>query len=560
MGSQTLEILRQGVWASLTGGWFYDPHQGVFCNVVHLYLWLFLLCSPFVAYLYFPGTWISWFLYCIGTSLTILGVKLVNMALHRLYDRAQTMSDTNLKNQFFKVTKETEPREDEAGIEMKVMRNDGSVEQAINEASEENSMMSIENVNSIIDLKVDVHRKNSSESIELMFYAPSVMSSNSQQDQQSIFGSASVTKSIRSSSAVPNCVISGEANTKYLTVYPEDDNENSPRPSTSKAASASIASNAALPNNSTLRQINLLRKSSEDHKRRRQRRRPERQSSLDASADSTIVPKLVRNQSDTIATAPGSIMRTATFLYPQNNTQDDTSAVRNRNKSNTTESNALHKTSSTITSTSNIQRLSTTTTSLSGIATPSVTTSTSAVVVNPRSSRLHRHRSSETHDERIKCNRNLFLPIHHVSSAAIGGGISDIDELELSLGGSAQGVDGRGRTLKSWILGSSSDVYIEDDSYTKSDLGIEQIDGRSSNASGRAVLLLQQQQQQLNSHYPHQHQYRAHHHSTNIRKDSNNTDDGERSGRVIVVVTPEYIKKVQKLVISDRKLKLEQCC
>lgn len=43
--------------------------------------------------------------------------------------------------------------ENETGIEMKVMRNDGShnsVEQAINEASEENSMMSMENVNSII--------------------------------------------------------------------------------------------------------------------------------------------------------------------------------------------------------------------------------------------------------------------------------------------------------------------------------------------------------------------------------------------------------------------------
>lgn len=51
MGSQTLEILRQGVWASLTGGWFYDPHQDVFNNAVHLYLWLFLLCTPFVTYL-----------------------------------------------------------------------------------------------------------------------------------------------------------------------------------------------------------------------------------------------------------------------------------------------------------------------------------------------------------------------------------------------------------------------------------------------------------------------------------------------------------------------------
>lgn len=51
MGSQTLEILRQGVWASLTGGWFYDPHQNLFCNTVHLYIWLFLLCLPFSVYL-----------------------------------------------------------------------------------------------------------------------------------------------------------------------------------------------------------------------------------------------------------------------------------------------------------------------------------------------------------------------------------------------------------------------------------------------------------------------------------------------------------------------------
>lgn len=50
MGSQTLEILRQGVWASLTGGWFYDPHQDVFCNTFHLYIWLFLLCLPFSIY------------------------------------------------------------------------------------------------------------------------------------------------------------------------------------------------------------------------------------------------------------------------------------------------------------------------------------------------------------------------------------------------------------------------------------------------------------------------------------------------------------------------------
>lgn len=51
MGSQTLEILRQGVWASLTGGWFYDPHLDAFSNTFHLYVWLFLLCLPFTIYL-----------------------------------------------------------------------------------------------------------------------------------------------------------------------------------------------------------------------------------------------------------------------------------------------------------------------------------------------------------------------------------------------------------------------------------------------------------------------------------------------------------------------------
>lgn len=51
MGSQALEIIRQGVWASLTGGWFYDPHQDLFCNTFHLYVWLFLFCLPFTIYL-----------------------------------------------------------------------------------------------------------------------------------------------------------------------------------------------------------------------------------------------------------------------------------------------------------------------------------------------------------------------------------------------------------------------------------------------------------------------------------------------------------------------------
>lgn len=67
-----------------------------------------------------------------------------------------------------------------------------------------------------------------------------------------------------------------------------------------------------------------------------------------------------------------------------------------------------------------------------------------------------------------------------------------------------------------FLLGSSSDVFIEDDSFTKSDLGIEQLDDRSTANSSRAAL--------LNSH-PHSNQYRLNHHSqtssgrANISKD-----------------------------------------
>ena len=47
MGSQSLAVVRQGLWASLTGGWYHDPSQPVFSNTFHLYVWLVLLCLPF---------------------------------------------------------------------------------------------------------------------------------------------------------------------------------------------------------------------------------------------------------------------------------------------------------------------------------------------------------------------------------------------------------------------------------------------------------------------------------------------------------------------------------
>ncbi|XP_017034670.1 protein pecanex [Drosophila kikkawai] len=541
MGSQTLEILRQGVWASLTGGYFYDPHQGVFCNVVHLYLWLYLLCSPFVAYLYFPSTWLTWCLYCVLTSLTILMVKLANLALHRLYDRAQTMSDVNLKGQFFKVTKETEPRhDDEGGIEMKVIRPGGSrisVEQAINEASEENSMMSIDNVNSIIDLKVDVHRKNSSESIELMFYAPSMLSGGIQQDQQSLAGSASVSKSIRSTggavggggaSSSNSAAAQAELFNKYLTVYPElveapGSSAGSADGGSSGGDSRSGPALAGVGPVQHVRTGHLSRKCSEVFSRRH-RRRLERQSSLDTAAAAAAAAsgaggehKLMRNQSDTIATAAPS------FLHSQ-----PTNKARNQANPR--------------------QHFIASTPATAGMGMGDASSSTAVVVIAPassstssanpgRSSRLQRHRSSETHDERLKHqNRGgLFQPIlhhpHQSAASSIGalavigggsgsgsgcgsGGANDVEDMELGLArnaGSGGVADACTRALQSWILDSSSDVYLEDDSYTKSDLGIEQPHQPAFRAQ--------------HHHHHHHHHHHLHHHlgGAIIRKDPTST-------------------------------------
>lgn len=60
MASQVLQLLRQGVWAALTGGWYHDPEHSKFTNSCHLYLWLFLLLLPLALHLVSPqfrGGW-----------------------------------------------------------------------------------------------------------------------------------------------------------------------------------------------------------------------------------------------------------------------------------------------------------------------------------------------------------------------------------------------------------------------------------------------------------------------------------------------------------------------
>lgn len=108
MGSQILSILRQGIWASLTGGWYYDPRQTHAANVFHLYIWLVLLCLPIVTQLVISiasnGTFgygghvgyaigshavFLWTLYVIIVAVIFVGVKLGNLYLHRVFDSGE---------------------------------------------------------------------------------------------------------------------------------------------------------------------------------------------------------------------------------------------------------------------------------------------------------------------------------------------------------------------------------------------------------------------------------------------------------------------------------------
>uniref|UniRef100_A0A667YK58 Pecanex-like protein n=1 Tax=Myripristis murdjan TaxID=586833 RepID=A0A667YK58_9TELE len=86
MGSQALQILRQGVWASLTGGWYVDPHQSTFSNCFHLYLWIFLLAFPFLLYMALPPSLVVAGVYCAVVAVFFTAIKVVNYRLHAMFD------------------------------------------------------------------------------------------------------------------------------------------------------------------------------------------------------------------------------------------------------------------------------------------------------------------------------------------------------------------------------------------------------------------------------------------------------------------------------------------
>nr|XP_039272642.1 pecanex-like protein 1 isoform X1 [Styela clava] len=94
MGSDVVKVLRQGVWGSLSGGWYYDPRHSKFANVFHLYAWLILLCLPFVFYLVptFQEPWAVIVTYGVTIFALFAGIKITNYRLHSMFDKGDPVN------------------------------------------------------------------------------------------------------------------------------------------------------------------------------------------------------------------------------------------------------------------------------------------------------------------------------------------------------------------------------------------------------------------------------------------------------------------------------------
>uniref|UniRef100_A0AAY4CQE5 Pecanex-like protein n=1 Tax=Denticeps clupeoides TaxID=299321 RepID=A0AAY4CQE5_9TELE len=106
MGSQVVQTLRQGVWASLTGGWYHDPDQNKFNNSCHLYLWLFLVMLPLSLHLALPPTTLSLTIYCVSVTIFFILIKSVNYRLHLMFDQGDIVAQSDASD----VSKGTEKK------------------------------------------------------------------------------------------------------------------------------------------------------------------------------------------------------------------------------------------------------------------------------------------------------------------------------------------------------------------------------------------------------------------------------------------------------------------
>jgi len=89
MKAYVIKFLQQGVWASLSGGWYYDDNHSTFTNIFHMYSWLFLFLLPLKLYLITDLSIITSSVYCLVDVLFLAFLKFTNFHFHKAFDNGE---------------------------------------------------------------------------------------------------------------------------------------------------------------------------------------------------------------------------------------------------------------------------------------------------------------------------------------------------------------------------------------------------------------------------------------------------------------------------------------
>ncbi|XP_075059594.1 pecanex-like protein 2 [Mixophyes fleayi] len=165
MESHVLQILRQGVWAALTGGWYHDPEDSRFNNICHLYLWIFLLLLPLTMHLGLPPTTFTLCLYCISTSVLFAVIKFVSFRLHLMFDKGIVIHQKKAKPKqamnanSIAIGQTVSCNSKDAGVESNMQDVTQSHEDSNSNTSSDSLVMQIQTRDSCEDVKASVRPK-----------------------------------------------------------------------------------------------------------------------------------------------------------------------------------------------------------------------------------------------------------------------------------------------------------------------------------------------------------------------------------------------------------------
>ncbi|VDN13690.1 unnamed protein product, partial [Dibothriocephalus latus] len=82
-------IFREGIIASLTGGFFLDPSQGYVVSCIHMYLWLYFFIVPLAITLIKPQSIIAWTVYSVTVVLLVGIIQYLTYRLHKTFDECE---------------------------------------------------------------------------------------------------------------------------------------------------------------------------------------------------------------------------------------------------------------------------------------------------------------------------------------------------------------------------------------------------------------------------------------------------------------------------------------